>query len=67
MTNYRTALVLFAIAVAVAIIAATLTTAENVNMRMTSNETVPKTLGQHPLHPLLDRLVQEPVQAAPQR
>ncbi|WP_375788448.1 hypothetical protein ACE10Z_14165 [Bradyrhizobium sp. Pha-3] len=66
MTNHQTALVLFAIAVAVAILAAALTIAENVNARMASNETPLRIIEQPPLHPLLDRPPeQEPERVAP--
>ena len=67
MTNHQTALVLFAIAVAVAILAAALTTAEKVNVRMASNETPLRIIEQPPLHPLLDPLLDRPPGQQPER
>jgi hypothetical protein len=59
--SHRTAVVLFAVAVAIAILAATLTTLERVETRTASNEGPPGTTGLAKPHPPLDRAPGRPV------
>lgn len=67
MTNHRTALIVFAVALAVVLIAATITTLENVNTRVASNETPPGTIGLARPHPPLDRAPGVPIETPQQR
>ncbi|MCP1971783.1 hypothetical protein [Bradyrhizobium elkanii] len=62
MTNHRAALILFAVALAAALIAATITTLENGNTRVASNETPPGTMGLARPHPPLDRAPGVPIE-----
>jgi hypothetical protein len=62
MTNHRTALILLAVALAIALIAATFTTLENVNTRVAINETPPGAMGLARPHPPLDRAPGVPIQ-----
>jgi hypothetical protein len=59
--SHRTAVVLFAIAVTLAMLAATVTTIERVNTRTASNETPPGTTGLARPRPPLDRVPGQPV------
>ena len=59
--SHRTALLLFAVAVIVAILAAFVTTLERVNPRTANNETPPGTTGLAKPHPPLDRAPGQPV------
>jgi len=58
----RTTLVLCAIALAIAIVAASTVTIERVNTRTASNDTPPGTTGLARPHPPLDRAAGEPIQ-----
>jgi len=58
----RTTLVLSAIALAIAIVAASTVTIEHVNTRTASNDTPPGTTGLAKPHPPLDRAAGEPIQ-----
>ena len=53
--SHRTAVVLFAVAVVIAILAALVTTLERIDTRTASNETPPGTTGLAKPHPPLDR------------
>jgi hypothetical protein len=59
--NHRTALVLFAVAVTIAIIAAFVTTLEWADTGTANNETPPGTTGLAKPHPPLDRSPGQPV------
>jgi hypothetical protein len=59
--GHRTAVVLFAVAVIIAIVAAFVTTLERVDTRTANNETPPGTTGLAKPHPPLDRSPGEPV------
>jgi hypothetical protein len=59
--GYRTAFVLFAVAVILAILAAFLTTFERVGTRTAHNERPPGTTGLAKPHPPLDRAPGQPV------
>jgi hypothetical protein len=59
--SHRTAVLLFAVAVIIAILAATLTTLERVDTRTASNETPPGTTGLAKPRPPLDRAPGRPV------
>ena len=62
MNSHRTALILFAVALAVAVVVASVTTLEQVNTRQVSNDTPPGTIGLAKPHPPLDRAPGEPIQ-----
>jgi hypothetical protein len=62
MDSHRTALILFAVALAVAVLAASVTTLERVNTRQAANDVPPGTTGLARPHPPLDRAPGEPVQ-----
>jgi hypothetical protein len=62
MNSQRTALVLFAIALSVAILAAAVTTLERVNTLQVSGDAPPGTTGLARPHPPLDRAPGEPIQ-----
>ena len=62
MNSHRTALILFAVALAVAVVVASVTTLEQVNTRQASNDTPPGTIGLAKPHPPLDRAPGEPIQ-----
>ena len=59
--SHRTAVILFAVAMIIAILAAFVTTLERVDTRTASNETPPGTTGLAKPHPLLDRAPGQPV------
>jgi hypothetical protein len=59
--GYRTALVLFAVAVIIAILMAFATTLERIDTRMANNETAPGTTGLAKARPPLDRAPGKPV------
>jgi hypothetical protein len=59
--GHRTALVLFAVAVILAVLAASVTTLERVGTRTVNNETPPGTTGLAKPHPPLDRAPGQPV------
>jgi hypothetical protein len=61
MKEHRTALVLFAVALAIAIVIASVTTWERVNTRKVSNNAPPGTTGLARPHPQLDRAPGEPL------
>jgi hypothetical protein len=58
----RTALVLSAVALAIALVVASMVTMERVNTRTASNDTPPGTTGLAKPHPPLDRAAGEPIQ-----
>ena len=62
MTQHRTALILFAAALAIAFVAASVTTLENVNTREVSSDAAPGTTGLARPHPPLDRAPGQPLQ-----
>ena len=55
MNSHRTALALFAIALAIAILAASVTTLERVNTRQATSDAPPGTIGLARPHPPIDR------------
>jgi Na+/melibiose symporter-like transporter len=59
--GYRTALVLFAVAVIIAMLMAFGTTLERVDKRMANSETAPGTMGLAKARPPLDRAPGQPV------
>ena len=59
--SHRTAVVLFAVALIIAVLAATVTTFERVDTRTASNETPPGTMGLAKPRPPLDRAPGRPV------
>jgi hypothetical protein len=59
--SHRTAIVLFAVAVIIAILAASVTTLERVDTRTANNETAPGTTGLAKPRPPLDRAPGKPV------
>jgi len=59
--SHRTAVVLFAVAVIIAVLAATVTTFERVDTRTASNETPPGTMGLAKPRQPLDRAPGRPV------
>jgi Na+/melibiose symporter-like transporter len=59
--GYRTALVLFAVAVIIAILIAFATTLERIDTRMANNETAPGTTALAKARPPLDRAPGQPV------
>jgi hypothetical protein len=61
MDSHRTALVLFAIALAIAVLAASVTTLERVSTHQASNDAPPGTTGLARPHPPLDRAPGEPI------
>lgn len=61
MNEHRTALVLFAVALAIAILVASVTTLERVNTHQVSNDAPPGTTGLARPHPRLDRAPGEPL------
>ena len=67
MNSHRTALILFAFALAIAFVAATITTLDNVNTRLASTESVPGTIGLAKPHPPLDRAPGVPLETPGQR
>ncbi len=60
-TDYRTAFVLFGLAVLIAILAAFVTTFERVNTRTARSEAAPGTIGLAKAHPPLDRAPGQPL------
>jgi len=62
MTKHRTALILFAVALAVVVVVASVTTLEQVNnTQKVSNDAAPGTTGLAKPHPQLDRAPGEPI------
>jgi hypothetical protein len=61
MNKHRTALVLFAVALGVVIVVASVTTLEHVNTHKVSNDATPGTAGLAKPHPPLDRGPGEPI------
>jgi hypothetical protein len=61
MNEHRTALVLFAVALAIAILVASVTTLERLNTHQASNDAPPGTTGLAKPHPRLDRAPGEPL------
>jgi hypothetical protein len=61
MNKHRTALILFAVALAVVVVVASITTLERVNTRIVSNDAAPGTTGLAKPHPQLDRAPGEPI------
>ena len=61
MNKHRTALILFAIALAVVVVVASVTTVEQVNTYKVSNDAIPGTTGLAKPHPQLDRAPGEPI------
>jgi hypothetical protein len=61
MNEHRTALALFAVALAIAIVVASVTTMERVNTHKMSDNAVPGTTGLAKPHPPLDRAPGEPI------
>ncbi len=59
--SHRTALILFAVAMIIAILAAFVTTLERVDTRTANNATPPGTTGLAKPHPPLDRAPGQPV------
>ena len=59
--SHRTALILFAVAVAIAILAAAVTTFERIETRTANNETPPGTMGLAKPRPPPDRAPGQPV------
>jgi len=59
--NHRTAVVLFAVAVIIAIVAAFVTTLDRIDTRTASNEAPPGSTGLAKPHPPLDRAPGQPV------
>jgi hypothetical protein len=59
--SHRTVVVLFAVAMIIAILAAFVTTLERVDTRTATNETPPGTTGLAKPHPPLDRAPGQPV------
>jgi hypothetical protein len=59
--SHRTAVVLFAVALAIAILAAFVTTLERVDTRTASNQTPPGTTGLAKPRPPLDRAPGQPI------
>jgi hypothetical protein len=61
MNKHRTALILFAVALGVVVVVASVTTLEQVNTRRASNDAIPGTTGLAKPHPQLDRAPGEPI------
>jgi len=61
MNKHRTALILFAVALAGVAVVASVTTLEQVNTHMVSNDAAPGTTGLAKPHPQLDRAPGEPI------
>ena len=61
MNKHRTALILFAVALAVVVVVASVTTVEQVNTYKVSNDAIPGTTGRAKPHPQLDRAPGEPI------
>jgi hypothetical protein len=59
--SHRTAVILFAVAVTIAILAAAVTTFERIETRTASNESPPGTTGLAKPRPPLDRALGQPV------
>jgi hypothetical protein len=59
--SHRTAVVLFAVAVIIAMLAALVTTVERIDTRTASNDSPPGTTGLAKPHPPLDRAPGQPV------
>jgi hypothetical protein len=61
MNKHRMALILFAVALAVVVVVASVTTLEQVNTRNVSNDAAPGTTGLAKPHPRLDHAPGEPI------
>jgi hypothetical protein len=61
MNKHRTALILFAVALSVVVVVASVTTLEHVNTHKVSNDATPGTTGLANPHPPLDRGPSEPI------
>ena len=61
MNKHRTALILFAVALSVVVVVASVTTLEHVNTHKVSNDGTPGTTGLANPHPPLDRGPGEPI------
>ena len=61
MNKHRTALILFAVALSVVVVVASVTTVEQVNTYKVSNDAIPGTTGLAKPHPQLDRAPGEPI------
>jgi hypothetical protein len=61
MDSHRTALILFAVALAVVAVVASVTTLENINTRVVSNDVPAGTTGLARPHPPLDRAPGQPI------
>ena len=61
MNKHRTALILFAVALGVVVVIASVTTLEQVNTQKVSNDAEPGTTGLAKPHPQLDRAPGEPI------
>ena len=61
MNKHRTALILFAVALGVVVVIASVTTLEQVNTQKVSNDAAPGTTGLAKPHPQLDRAPGEPL------
>jgi hypothetical protein len=61
MNKHRTALILFAVALAVVVVVASVTTLEQVNTHKVSNDAASGTTGLAKPHPQLDRAPGEPI------
>ena len=61
MNKHRTALILFAVALSVVVVVASVTTLEHVNTHKISNNATPGTTGLANPHPPLDRGPGEPI------
>jgi hypothetical protein len=61
MNEHRTALALFAVALAIAVVVASVTTLERVNTHKMSDNAAPGTTGLAKPHPPLDRAPGEPI------
>jgi hypothetical protein len=66
-TNHRTSVALFAVAVMIAFIVAAITTLNRVDTRQANNTSPPGTIGLSHPHPPLDRAPGGPVQAVQTR
>ena len=61
MNKHRTALILFAVALGVVVVVASVTTVEQVNTHKVSNDAIPGTTGIAKPQPQLDRAPGEPI------
>jgi len=61
MNRHRTALILFAVALGVVVVVASVTTVGQLNTHKVSNDAIPGTIGLAKPHPQLDRAPGEPI------